>query len=376
MKLKLNLLCLLFFITGILHAQDLTISGKVVDEDNQPLVGASVLVKGTKQSAIADLNGNFTLSNVPANAMLDVSFIGYQTYSVAVNGQTQVNVQLQPDAKVLDEVVVTALGIKRSQKALAYNVQRIDRDAVNVVKDANFITSLSGKVAGLNIQSVVGGVGSVTRVTTRGSRSLSQSNVMLYVIDGMPMYNYAGGRFSDEYSGEVTSESIADINPDDIESMTMLNGAAAAALYGAKAANGAILITTKRGVSEKTKISVSNQTTFSTPLIMPKFQTKYGNNVGSYESWGNELPTPSTYQPRDFFNTGVSMHNTVSVATGNQKNQIYASAAAINAAGIVPNNAYDRYNLTFRNTTLLLDDKMTLDFNFNFVRQYDRNMVS
>ncbi|MDR0508018.1 MAG: SusC/RagA family TonB-linked outer membrane protein [Dysgonamonadaceae bacterium] len=354
----------------------MVVNGTVSDRGGLPLIGASIAIKGTGKTTIADIDGKFSLSGVESGQTMVFSYLGFLTKEVVITGETAYEVVLEEELATLDEVVVTALGIKRAEKALSYNVQQIDAAAVTTVRDANFINSLGGKVAGLEIKSVAGGVGSSSRVTMRGVRSISQNNMVLYVIDGIPVYNYSNGNLSDEFAGETGSESIADINSDDIESISILNGAAASALYGSKAANGAILINTKKGSEGKAKFSFSNQTTFMKPFILPEFQTKYGNKIGFYESWGNEMPEPSTYQPADFFNTGVTVQNTVSLALGNKQNQTYASAAAINSGGIIPNNAYNRYNFTFRNTAMFLDDRMTLDFNFNYVKQYDRNMVS
>lgn len=176
--------------------------------------------------------------------------------------------------------------------------------------------------------------------------------------------------------GKAGSEGIADFNPEDIESVTVLTGPSAAALYGSSAANGAILITTKRGEEGKLQINISSSTEFSNPLVMPKFQNTYGNKPGSFESWGDKLATPSNYNPRDFFNTGQNFINSVTLSTGNKQNQTFASVASTNSKGIVPNNTYDRANFSIRNTSLFLNDKMKLDLGASYVKQKDMNMVS
>jgi TonB-linked SusC/RagA family outer membrane protein len=324
---------------------------------------------------MADAEGKFTLNVEPGSVMV-ISFLGYDTKEITLGNETTYNIALDENTTSLDEVVVTALGIKRSEKALSYNVQKMDASTVNTVKDVNFVNSLSGKVAGLDIKATSAGTGATTRVIMRGVKSITQSNNVLYVIDGMPINNYTSGDLSDEYSSESGSESIADINPADIESLSVLNGPAAAALYGANAANGAILINTKRGAIGKAKISFSNQTIFTKPLVLPDFQNKYGNMMGAFDSWGDELPSPLNYRPVDFFNTGSTVQNTLSFTTGSEKNQTYVSLATVNSDGLIPNNDYNRYNITFRNTTNFLDNKMKLDFGFNYIRQNDRNMLA
>jgi len=284
----------------------------------------------------------------------------------------------------VDAVVVTALGIKRSEKALSYNVQQVNSEDIVANKDVNFINSLSGKVAGVTINSSSGGVGSASKVVMRGQKSISQSSNALYVIDGVPMFTTArdGGT---EFASQGTTDPIADINPEDIESMSVLNGAAAAALYGSDAANGAIVVTTKRGKAGYTSVTVSSSTEVMSPFILPDFQNRYGTgDLNSTESsfvrsWGNRLNSSNYmgYNPRDdYFQTGVTGTESVSLSTGTEKNQTYFSAAAVNSRGIVPNNGYDRYNFTFRNTTSFLNDKLKLDVGASYVMQKDRNMTN
>lgn len=241
------------------------------------------------------------------------------------------------DTQKLDEVVVTALGIKRSEKALSYNVQKVNNDALTSVKDANFVNSLNGKVAGVNIQRSASGVGGSTRVTMRGNKSISGDNNVLYVVDGVPIGNQADrtGDGTGFGSGRTSGEGIANFNPDDIESVSVLTGPSAAALYGASAANGVILINTKKGEAGKMRIDVSSSVEFMTPLTMPKFQNRYGIS-GNYYSWGDKLENQSSYDPKDFFELGATFNNSFNLSTGNDKNQTYFSIAAVNSDGIVP----------------------------------------
>ena len=370
----------LFLCVATALAQGRSISGVVLDATNhEPVIGASVQVKGVPgQGASTDINGKFTLKNVKAGAVLVVSSIGYAKKEVPVGNQTELKIELASEDNQLQGVVVTALGIKRSQKALSYNVQEVKNDALTTVKDANFMNSLNGKVAGVNIQRSASGVGGSTRVVMRGNKSISGDNNVLYVIDGVPVGNSAdrGGDGSGFGSGRASGEGISSINPDDIESISVLTGPSAAALYGASAANGVILINTKKGAAGKLRVNFSSSVETASPFIMPKFQNTYGNKPGDYTSWGEKLATPTDYQPRDFFNRGVTYNNSFNFSVGTDKNQTYFSASAINAKGIVPNNKYHRYNASIRNTAKFLDDKLTLDVSASYVRDYANNMIS
>ena len=370
----------LFLAVATATAQGKSVSGIVLDAaDHEPLTGATVSVKGvTGHGALTDMDGKFTIKNIKAGAVLVVSYIGYTTKEVAVGNLSELTIELVSADKQLETVVVTALGIKRSQKALSYNVQEVKNDALTTVKDANFMNSLNGKVAGVNIQRSASGVGGATRVVMRGNKSISGDNNVLYVIDGVPIGNSAdrGGDGSGFGSGRASGEGISSINPDDIESISVLTGPSAAALYGASAANGVILINTKKGAAGKLRVNFSSAVETASPFILPKFQNTYGNAAGQYTSWGDKLATPSNYKVRDFYNRGVTFNNSFNFSVGTDKNQTYFSASAINAKGIVPNNKYHRYNVSVRNTSKFLDDKLTLDVSASYVRDYANNMIS
>ena len=359
------------------------VTGKVVDENNEPLIGVNIKVEGNSEGAITDIDGNFTIVVRQGN-ILSFTYVGYTSKTVRITDKNIYAVKLVSDTKQLNEVVVTALGIKREQKALSYNVQQVKSDQLTEIKDANFINSLNGKVAGDNINSSSSGVGGASKVIMRGTKSIEQSSNALYVIDGIPMFNFGGGGGTENGSQGVT-ESIADINPDDIESISVLTGAAAAALYGSNAANGAIVINTKRGKVGKMQVSVSSNTDFSKPFVMPRFQNRYGtgskgksDGSSTNLSWGPLLNDASRrgYEPRDFFDTGMTYTNSVTLSTGTEKNQTFFSAAAVNSEGIVPNNRYNRFNFTFRNTTSFLNDKLKLDIGASYIIQNDRNMTN
>ena len=360
-----------------------TISGIVKDENGLPIIGATVKVRGAQMGVVTDIDGKFSLKT-SVGSVLTVSYIGYKTQDIKVQEGGSLNIKLEPESKQLNEVVVTALGIKRSQKALSYNVQQVTSDELIRNKDANFINSLAGKVAGVNINTSSAGVGGASKVVMRGAKAIEQSSNALYVIDGVPMFNLGqeGGK---GFESSGTTEAIADINPEDIESMSVLTGAAAAALYGSRAANGAIVITTKKGKIGHTEVTFSQNTEFLSAFRLPEFQNRYGtgSQLSSVEvadkSWGKRLNEVNSYgyDPKsDYLKTGVVTTETVTLSTGSEKNQTYLSASAVNSAGIVPNNKYNRYNFTFRNTTSFLQDRMTLDVGASYIKQNDLNMVN
>lgn len=364
------------------------VSGVVTDASGAPLIGAAILVKGTTNGASTDVDGKFAFEldndNMSGAKTLQFVCLGYTTVELPLGTRRVFNVTMQDDAQLLEGTVVTALGIKRSEKALSYNVQKVDSDELLANKDANFVNSLNGKVAGLVINSSSSGVGGASKVVMRGEKSISKSSNALYVIDGVPMYTSAKDAGTG-FDSKGATDPIADINPEDIESMTVLTGAAAAALYGSSAANGAIVVTTKKGVEGKTSLTITSNTEIFNPFILPSFQNRYGTgDLNSSEgsivrSWGNKLNTSNYmgYNPRsDYFQTGVTGTESVSFSTGNSKNQTYLSAAAVNSKGIVPNNGYNRYNFNFRNTTKFLNDKMTLDVAVGYIMQNDRNLTN
>ena len=321
----------------------------------------------------------FKITTKTATPVLVFSYVGYQTKETHAT-ENIVNIVLEDGAQELGEVVVTALGIKRSEKALSYNVQKVGNDAVTTVKSANFMNSLSGKVAGVNINASSAGMGGAARVVMRGPKSISQSNQALYVIDGIPVTGRSQGELKGDammYANQPGTESIADVNPEDIESISVLSGPAAAALYGSAAAQGVVMITTKKGQEGKVSVTISNSSQFANPFVMPKFQDQYVNRPGEIKTWGDKATSEfGTYEPADFFNTGTNIQNNISLTAGTSKNQTYLSVGTTNAQGIIPNNSYDRYNFTFRNTTSFLNDKMTCDFNFNYIREKDKNLMA
>jgi len=355
------------------------ISGVISDNGGEPLIGVTVVEKGTNNGTVTDFDGNYIITTQAAHPVLVFSYVGYQSKEVSVT-DNKLNVTLDDSAQELGEVVVTALGIKRSEKALSYNVQKVGNEAITTVKSANFMNSLSGKVAGVNINASSAGMGGATRVVMRGPKSISQSNQALYVIDGIPVTGRSQGELKGDammYANQPGSEGIADINPEDIESISVLSGPAAAALYGSAAAQGVIMITTKKGKEGKVSVQISNSTQFAKPFVMPEFQHSYINRPGEVKTWGDKAESAfGAYDPKNFFNTGTNIQNNVSLTAGTDKNQTYLSVGTTNAKGIIPNNTYDRYNFAFRNTTSFLNDRMHFDFSFNYILERDKNLTA
>ncbi len=353
-----------------------TQKGVVLDQKGFPLIGVSVKVEAAGGAvAITNMDGEFTITAKQGD-IIDVSYLGYTSKKITITDFKDLRIDLSEDDVFLGEVVVTALGIKREQKALSYNVQEIKGEELLGVKDANLVNSLAGKIAGVNINASAAGVGGATRVVMRGTKSISKDNNALYVIDGVPIFNSNRGGLDQntEYENASGGEGISDLNPEDIESMSVLTGPSAAALYGASAANGVILITTKQGKAGKPKVIISNQTTFSRPFVMPFSQNRYGNSPNSFRSWGDL--TDKRYDPKDYFDTGAQHQTTASVSMGTETNQVYISLGLTGADGIIPGNEYNKQNVSVRNTTKFLNDKMTVDFGFSYIKQNDKNMIA
>lgn len=353
---------------------NVTVKGVVTDLKGEPIIGANVLEKGTTNGVITDIDGNFTLS-VPANATLTISYIGYEPVTVAVNGKTSLNIQMKEEALALETVVVTAMGIKRKSETLTYSVQQINGDDVTRIKDPNMINSLEGKIAGVTINKNSSGLGGSAKVSIRGVRSAYEggNNQPLYVIDGVPMLNGSAVQSMTTMGGDNDSgnrdsgDGISNINPEDIQSISVLKGASAAALYGSQAANGVIMITTKKGHEGATRVTFSTNTTFDKAICLPEFQNSYNT------SWKKEANMKEYDNVGDFFSTGVTTINSLTLSTGNQKAQTYFSYSNTYGKGIIDNNKLNKHNITFRETGKFFNDKLTLDGNVNFIHQAMKN---
>jgi len=367
----------LFICVGSAFAQSRTITGTVLDDLGEPLINAGVTVEGNSAiGTVTDLDGKYSLT-VPADATaIRFSFIGMEDAVEEIGGRTVINVTLTAGSLALNATVVTAMGIKKEEKSLSYNVQQAKIDNVSPV--GSFVNGLNGKVAGVSINQSSTGVGGASRIVMRGSKSISNNNNALYVIDGIPMQSQSGTQPTGGFEGAgQTGDILGTLNQDDIESISVLSGPSAAALYGSAAANGVIIITTKKGQKDTFEVNYSNNTSFSQAYYMPRFQNTYGpSEEMSYYSWGTKLATPASYNPRNFFRTGLNEVNSLSLSTGTDRSQTYVSASVANARGIVHNNNVDRYNINVRNTTDIVKDVLTLDLNASYGRVYEQNMTA
>ncbi|WP_183578784.1 SusC/RagA family TonB-linked outer membrane protein [Mucilaginibacter sp. X5P1] len=367
-----------FNITGTSRNVNLPapVKGTVKDETGSPLPGVSVSIKGTTKGTQTDANGTFNL-DAKAGDVLVFSYIGYLKKEIPVGSSLIYAVTLTSDSKNLNEVVVTALGVKKSEKSLVYANQVVDGAALNTVKSDNLMNSLNGKVAGVDISPSTSGVGGSVKVILRGNKSIQGTNQPLYVIDGVPVTNTsnANGQPMGTYGGVPDGgDGISNLNPDDIESMTVLEGAAAAALYGSQAANGVILITTKKGKAGKASINFSSSYTNDAISYKPKFQDEYGETPNGNQSWGSKLSSPATADNlSQFYVHGNNFTNSINLQAGTDMAQTYFSFANTTANGVQPTNDLSRNNVTFRETAHFLNNKLTVDVNSNYVDQKIQN---
>lgn len=379
-RIMLTLVCLMVTI-GWVVAQNSPITGIVISaEDNEPIIGASVLVKGSTTGAVTDLDGKFTITDAPAGAkILQVSFVGMVTQEVPITPGT-IRVTLKNDAKLLDEVVVTALGIAKKEKSLTYSTQVVNGDELARVKDPNMMNALAGKTAGVQINKSSSGLGGSSKVIIRGNRSVSGSNQPLYVIDGVPFGSSTNESTATTIGGNNDSgnydrgDGISNLNPDDIESMNILKGPAAAALYGSSAANGVVIITTKKGKEGRASISFNTSTTFDMATYgIPEFQNHY---TGQSTSWGSKITGSSPDYTDEFFKTGVTTINSLSLSMGSQAIQTYFSYANTYGKGVVEGNSLVKHNFNFRETANFFNNKLTIDANVNAMYQRGNNRTT
>jgi TonB-dependent SusC/RagA subfamily outer membrane receptor len=373
MKKVYKLVVLLLLCQTYVFAQNISVTGKVTDSDNLPLPAVSIKVSGSTQGTSTDANGSFTIS-VPSNASLVFTYIGFASQTIAVNGRTTLNVRLESDSKMLEGVIVTALGITKDQKVLSYATQQVKTESFEKARELNIGKSLIGRVAGLDVAGTSSGLGGSTRVVLRGDRSITGNNGALIVVDGVPMdnSNYSPGTGN---GGRDGGDGLSSINPDNIESMTVLRGAAATALYGSRAANGALLINTRKGSkSQGTGVSFNSSSQLESAMQLIDFQNEYGQGSGgiynraqegnwgpkmtgqSVALWGNDpADATKTYsfnaQPdnyRDFYAVGNQLSNTLAFTGGNEKAQTYLAYTRVDATGIVDNNKMVRDILNLR----------------------------
>jgi TonB-linked SusC/RagA family outer membrane protein len=398
MKKRLLFLFSLLICVSSLAAQQITVTGTVIDNFNDPIPGASIRVKGTNTGTITDIDGKYSMKTKEGNTLM-FSFIGYETIEAKATS-APLSITMRENSVLVDEVVVTALGIKREKKSLAYSVTEVKGDEMNRVKSTNIATGLVGKVAGVNVVKPASGVMGSSRITIRGNGSLSGSNQPLYVIDGVPMDNSGYGQ-AGVWGGNDGGDGISSVNSEDIESMSVLKGGTAAALYGSRAANGAIVITTKKGRSGKPKVEYSGSYTFDKPVVKNEdFQWEYGQGAYGMKpnefmnakqfgmlSWGAKLDgtdaeqfdgvsRPYSANGKDnfenFYNNGSTLSNNVSVSGGNDNTQFRISLGDVRSNDLFPNSKLERNNITL-NLNSKLTDKFSIQSNVMYVRERVQN---
>ncbi|NQU51606.1 MAG: SusC/RagA family TonB-linked outer membrane protein [Bacteroidetes bacterium] len=343
-------------------SQKRKVFGTVTDENGDAIPSVSVLVKGTYNGIVTDQQGKYNLE-VSLNATyLIFSFVGMEIKEETLKDRTEINVTLVSGSLDVDEVIISALGIKRAEKTLTYSTQTIREEEITKTRDNNFVNSLSGKISGIEINKSAAGAGGSSKIVLRGNKSINGSNDPLFVIDGIPMANNKGSQII-MFGGNDGGDGLSQINPDDIESISILKGANAAALYGSQGANGVILITTKKGESGVTKICLSTSITFENLLETPNLQFEYGSIGGAKESWSSSKGGYENNYVDDFFQTGSSLVNTLTISGGTDRTIAYFSFSNATISGIVPQNSYGKNNITFKQSTWLFNNKLTVSSN-------------
>jgi len=403
MKRPLQLIFLLLLLCHTyVFAQNARVTGKVTGQDNEALPGVSIQISGTTEGAVTDVEGNYTL-NAPANATLIFSYIGFANQTVNVNNRSVINIKMAPDAKALDEVVVTALGIKREAKTLGYATATINAEQIAVNRTPNVMSGLQGKMAGVNISTMATGPGGSSKIRIRGQSSFAGQNSPLIVINGVPVdnSNYAlGGNYGNRVANNSDGgDGLQSINPDDIESMTVLKGATAAALYGSRAKDGVVMITTKsRGEGKGLGVEYNVNLTTETPLDFTDFQYEYGQGEGGVRptapnplsgvwSFGEKFQPGMTqvlfdgevwpYEPvrnriRKFYNIGTNLTNTVRVSNNGENGGFSLSLANLDSKSIVPNSKFNRktINVGFSQN---ISKRLSTQGNINYSNEYNKN---
>ena len=382
------------------------VTGKVTDVSGEALIGLTVKVAGTSAATATDIDGNYSIKVPAGGSELEFSYIGYQTVKQPISGKDKIDIVMRDNTKLLDEVVVTAMGIARKEETLSYSTQTVGGDELTRAKEANLINSLQGKSAGLVITPNSGGAGGASKILLRGNASMLGNNSPLIVIDGVPMQNSVNGQMDMDGGGATmmadgskeSSDALSQLNPDDIESITVLKGANSAALYGSAASNGVLMITTKKGKEGQLRIDVSSSTTFETPLKLPQIQSVYGAqmsgsvengfSMGSY-SWGQRMNslgneyydtanspyhlTRNSYDISDFYRTGTNFNNSISLSGGTKVAQTYFSYGNTTANGIVETNKFERHNIALRQSFSFFKDKLKIDISANYINQKTKN---
>ena len=349
-----------------------TLEGLIKD-DSGPLLGATVIVKNTTRGTTTDMDGKFRLEGLQPGDVLQVTYVGYDPYEVTYTGQTTLDILMTTTANQLNAVVVTAMGIERQSKTLSYAADTVGGDGVADIKSVNMINALQGKAAGLQITPNSTGAGGSSKILFRGNKSINGSNQPLVVVDGVPlMMNITSDQVDSNWGAQRDGgDAMSTINPDDIASISLLKGASAAALYGAVAANGAIMITTKSAMAGRLAVNVSSNTTIDTPLSLPEFQNTYGAN-GQY-SWGDKLASKAPDYAEKFFRTGWTTNNSISINGGAEDLRAYFSYGNVTSGGITPENDYSQHTLNAKVGFDLFNDHIKVDFNAKYVNQHISN---
>lgn len=375
-QLKLLLYGALVLFCTSLQAQSVTVSGTVLSsEDNSGIPGVNVLIKNSSEGTTTDIDGKYKLDVPGSETFLVFSSVGFNTSEVQVGNRSVVDLTMTPDVTQLNEIVVTALGIQREEKSLSYSQQTIDGEEMMEARDINFLNALNGRAAGVQVAKSASGAGGSTRIVLRGNKSLSGNSEPLFVIDGIPMANNKTGQ-PGMWGGTDGGDGMSQINPDDIESLSILKGSNAAALYGSQGANGVVVITTKKGKKGQAKVSISTGVTFENVMKKPELQFKYGSEGGTKESWSS---TPGNYESGyvdDWFETGTNFINTLTISGGGDKTTAYFSYGNVTASGITPTNKYQRNNFMFKQSTKLFNDKVTVSSNVMFSDEKTENRMA
>lgn len=407
---RILLLCLtavFMLASSELWAQEKTVSGRLTSvEDGSPLPGVNVVLKGTTNGTATDADGRYSISVPESGGTLVFSFIGLTSQEVEIGNRTTVDLQMAQDVQQLSEVVVTAFGIEKEKKAIGYAVQEVKGEQITTAREANLVNSLTGRIAGVQITNASGAPGSSSRIVLRGASSLTGNNQPLFVVDGIPINNENYGNATGN-GGADRPNGAAEINPDDIASISVLKGPNAAALYGSRASNGVILITTKSGKGSKgIGISVNSSATFEQPLRLPDYQNSYGGGYdenfynwidgtsgsgGEDESWGPPLdkglsfiqwnsfdgqPLPWVSRPdnvKNFFETGRTIQNNVSLTGGSDKADFRLSISDFNQKGMLPNSELKRKNFSV-NTGLKLTEKFSASAVMSYIKSQSDNL--
>ena len=353
------------------------VKGVVCDAQGEAIVGVNIIEKGTMNGVTTDRRGKFSLE-VDLHGTLIVSFVGYRTRIIPVEGRTDFVITLEHDYILLDDVIVTALGLQKKESALSYAAIQVDKDELIRVKNPNMIVALMGKVAGMQVNRSSSGMGGSVKVVMRGSRSVAGNNQPLYVIDGVPMLNESSEQPYTAIGGTADAgnrdagDGISNLNPEDIESISILKGAPAAALYGTQAANGVILITTKKGLAGKQEVAFTSSVAFDKAMMLPKLQNHYGMS-DEIESWGERENITTGNPIPSFFRTGVTAIHSLSFMTGNERVQTYFSYANTMGKGILGKHELSKHNINFRETATFYEGRLKIDGNVNLLSQHVKN---